>query len=656
MYALQGIALKHGDDPMGSEDEKESKLESVDESEGEEEGSKRLWITVAGSSLLVVGLFLAWLEIGKGLEEIFYGVALAIATAPVLLEALKRLRENPFNADLLMGIAAVGAATIGVWEEGAAVLILYNVAETLEDYTVDRVRRITMKMAALLPKRALVKRDGRLEEVPVEELLVGDVIAVKPGWRIPIDGKILSGRSNIDQSAITGESIPVEKAPGDEVLSGTLNLEGSLEIKVEKPFKDSTISRIVKLVVEARERKTNIERFVDKFSRYYTPAMMVLAALTAVVPPLFFGGSFSLWIYRALFVLIIACPSAFVIATPVTILMGLTRAMWSGVLVKGGMYLEELSRTRVVAFDKTGTLTMGKLKVSEVVPSSGFQKSEVLRLAALAESMSSHPIGMAIVKEAEEQELKLNEDVEVLEVAGKGVRASLGKNKMILVGKPSFLSESRVQVDEALIEGKARSSGTFVAISIDGEYAGLIVVADELRPEARETVEALRALGMEEVVMLTGDNEATAKTIAEQLGITRYHAALLPEDKVRLATTLREKYGSIAMVGDGVNDAPVLAASNVGVAIGTAGNDIAIEAADVALMGSDLRAVPYTIKLGRKVINKLKVNIALTLSFKFLMITLGALGLIPLWFAVIGDDGITLVIIANALPLLRFKG
>lgn len=641
---------------MKSEQGKGEKPENVSETD-DEEGSKRLWITATGALLLMIGVILAWLGIGKGFEEIFYGVSLAIATAPALWEALKSLRKNPFNADLLMSIAAVGAAAIGVWEEGAGVLILYNVAETLEDYTIDRVRKIALKMAALLPKRALVKRGGgRLEEVPVHKLRVGDVVVVKPGWRIPIDGKIISGHSNIDQSAITGESIPIEKSPGDEVLSGTLNMEGSLEIKVEKPFKDSTISRIVRLVMEARERKTNIEKFVDKFSRRYTQAMMILAASIALIPPLLLGGSFSVWVYRALVVLIIVCPSAFVIATPVTILMGLTRAMWSGVLIKGGMYLEEISRTRVVAFDKTGTLTKGKLKVSEVIPSSGFQKSEVLRLAALAESMSSHPIGMAIVKEAEEQGLKLSEDVNVVEVAGKGVKAFLGKNKTILVGKPSYLQENGVNADETIIESKAKTDGTLVAIAVDGKFAGLIVVADELRPEAKEAIENLRAIGVEKVEMLTGDNEATAKAIAERLGITKYHAALLPEHKVFLATALREKYGSIAMVGDGINDAPVLAASNVGIALGTAGNDIAIEAADIALMGSDLRAVPYTIKLGRKVINKLKINIAITLSFKFLMIALGALGLIPLWFAVIGDDGITLVVIANALPLLRFKG
>jgi len=640
-------------DLMKNGHEDDEKLETLDEGEEKEERGKRLWITVAAVAFLAVGIVLAMMGIGKGLEEVLYGLALAIATAPVLWEAIKRFKRSPFNADLLMSVAAVGAAAIGVWEEGAAVLILYNVAENIEDYTVGRVRKIAGKIAALLPKRALVKKNGSLEEVPVEKLQVGQVVVVKPGWRIPIDGRVIQGNSSVDQSIITGESIPIEKAPGDEILSGSLNIQGSLEIRVERPFSDSTVSRIVRLVTEARERKTNIERVVDRFSRRYTPLMMMLAASIALLPPLALSEPSSVWVYRALIVLIIACPSAFVIATPVTILMGLTRAMWNGVLIKGGMYLEELSRTRVVAFDKTGTLTLGKLKVSEIMSFNDFKRREVLKFVALAESRLSHPIGMAIVNEAKEQGLSLNEQVDVIEIAGKGGKATLQDGKTILVGKPSFLKESGIDAD-IILETEPPSGGTLVAVAVDEKLAGLIVVADELRPEAKETIEALKALDIE-VEMITGDNEATAKTIANQLGLTKYHANLLPEDKVLLANGIREKYGSLAMVGDGVNDAPVLAASNVGIAIGTAGNDIAIDAADVALMGSDRRAVPCTIKLGRKVISKLKVNIALTLSFKFFMIALGALGMIPLWFAVIGDDGLTLVVIANALPLLRFK-
>jgi Cd2+/Zn2+-exporting ATPase len=637
---------------MKNENEDDTKLETSNEGEEREGRGKRLWITLAAIAFLVAGIILPMIPIGKGLSETLYEVALATATAPVMWEAVQRVKRNPFNAGLLMTVAAVGAAAIGVWEEGAAVLILYNIAENVEDYTADRVRKVAEKTAALLPKRALVKTNSSLEEVPVDKLQIDQVIIVKPGWRIPIDGRVTQGVSSIDQSTITGESIPIEKAPGDEVLSGSLNIQGSLEIKVEKLFSDSTVSRIVKLVTQARERKANIERAVDRFSRRYTPAMMILAASIAIIPTLFLSGSLSVWIYRSLIALIIACPSAFVIATPVTVLMGLTRAMWNGVLVKGGMYLEEMSRTRAVAFDKTGTLTLGRLKVSEIKPFNSFERSDVLRFAALAESRSSHPMGLAIVNEAKERGLGLNEQVDVTEIAGKGVKATLQDGKRVLVGKPSFLKENGIKVS-VTSRNEPRGSGTMVAVALDAKLVGMIVACDELRPEARETIDNLRALGIKRVEMLTGDDENTARTTARELGLKEYHANLLPENKVSLANSIREKYGSLVMVGDGVNDAPVLAASNVGVAIGTAGNDIAIEAADIALMGSDLRAVPSTIRLGRRVMSKLKVNIALTLSIKFFMIALGVFGLIPLWFAVIGDDGITLVVIANALPLLR---
>jgi Cd2+/Zn2+-exporting ATPase len=621
----------------------------------QKKSGKRLWLTVAAILFLAIGVALAMVGIGKNFNGILYGLALAIATAPVSWAAIKHFKENHFNADLLMSIAAVGAAAIGAWAEGAAVLILYNVAENIEDYTVDRVRTITEKTASLLPKRALVRKNGHLEEVQVQDLVVGEAIVVKPGWRIPVDGRILSGSASIDQSTITGESLPVEKAPGDEVLSGTLNLVGSLEIKVERPFEDSTMNRIVRLVMEARERKARIERFVDRFSRRYTPAMILLAISVALIPPIVLGASFSTWIYRALIVLIVACPSAFIIGTQVTMLIGLTRAMWSGVLVKGGIYLEELSRIRAVAFDKTGTLTSGILKVSEITSFDGFTKDEVLRVAGSAESLSSHPIGIAIGNEAKAQGLSTNDQAEVKEIAGKGVRATIKGGRTILVGRPPFLKENGIDIGSLLETGQP-SDGSTVAVALDGKLVGLITVTDELRSSAKETIETLKALGMESVEMLTGDNDATAKNVAEHLGMTNYHAALLPEDKVQLTNRLKEKYGSVAMIGDGVNDAPVLAASSVGIAIGTAGNDMATEAADVALMGSDLRAVPYAIQLGRKVVGRLKINMIMALGFKFLVIVLGALGLIPLWFAVVGDDGITIVIIALTLPLLNFKG
>ncbi len=621
--------------------------------DGEGHEHLRLWVTLAAVPFLAAALIASWYGLGESVEVALDALALFVAAAPVLYDAARRVRQYPFSADVLMSTAAIGAAAIGAWHEGAAVILLYNIAETVEDYTVDRVRNIAKKMAALLPQRALLVKDGRPVEVPVDDVKVGDTIIVKPGWRIPIDGRIVAGRSSVDQSAVTGESIPVEKSANSPVLSGTLNLEGSLEVKVERPFRDSTVSRIVRLVMESHEKKAQIEKFVDKFSSYYTPAMIGLAVAVAVVPPLILAEPFSTWIYRALIVLIIACPSALVISTPVTVLMALTRAMWNGILVKGGKYLEEISRVRVVAFDKTGTLTLGELQVSKVMGTNGHEENEVLRLAAIAESRSTHPIGAAIVFEAKRRGIEIVADLELTDHAGRGIDAVLTSGPNILVGKSSFLAEKGVAGFDSLHE--LFEEGTVVGVAADGTLVGGIVVVDQLRPEAKAVVAALRKIGVEKVAMLTGDAESVAKKIASEVEMTDYYAQLLPEDKVEIARRLRQEHGSIATVGDGINDAPVLAASNVGIAMGTAGNDIAIEAADVALMGSDLKAVPYLIRLGRKVIWKLKMNIGIVLGLKFLMISLGSLGLIPLWFAVIGDDGVTLLVIANSLPLLRFR-
>ena len=617
------------------------------------EGRLRLWLTVAAGVLLATGLLLSFAAVPLELRRGLAGLSLSLVAAPVVYDAAKRIREYPFNEDLLMGVAGIGAAAIGAWEEGAAVLLLFNIAERVEGYTVDRVRNIARRAAGLLPKRALLKRNGELAEVPVETLKAGDTVLIKSGWRIPVDGTISAGSSNIDQSAITGESIPLAKSTGDKVFSGSLSIDGSLEVLVEKPYRESTVSRIVDMVTEAHERKARIERFIDRFSRYYTPSMILTAAIIALLPPLILNQPLDTWLYRSLIVLVVACPSALVISTPVTVLMGLTRAMWSGILVKGGRYLEELARIRTVIFDKTGTLTQGTLKVSTVTSLNGFTEAEVLRLAALAESRSSHPIAKAILERSGLNPGEASDQLQVSEISGKGLKGTLGDGRGLVVGRISFLEETGVPIGVAVLESLP-SGGTTVGAAVDGVLAGVIRIEDQVHPEARGTVEQLHSMGLK-TVMLTGDNSATAKAVAMTTGVGEYYADLLPEDKVRIAGELKEKHGGVAMVGDGVNDAPALAASNVGMAIGTAGNDVAIEAADVALMGSRLEAIPYLIRLGRKVLSRIRLNIALALSLKALMISLAALGFIPLWFAVIGDDGLTLLIIANALPLLRFR-
>ena len=624
------------------------------EEEVEREQSKvRIGLALVSGSLLSVGLVAFLTGVPAGLRQGLFGVSLVLVAAPVLHNALQKVRVNPFNEDLLMGTVGIGAAAIGAWGEGAAVLLLYNIAERVEDYTVDRVRNIAKHVAGLLPKRALIKKDGRIEEIPIEDLSRGDIVVVKAGWRIPVDGRIAAGRSSVDQSVITGESIPIEKSPGERVLSGSLSLDGSLEVVVERPYKESTVNRIVEMVTEAHERKAKIERLIDRVSGYYIPSMILVSVSIALIPPFVLGQPFQTWLYRALIVLVIACPSALVISTPVTVLMGLTRAMRSGILIKGGRYLEELSSVKTIIFDKTGTLTQGKLRVSKVVSLDGFTEDEVLRLAAMAESRSSHPIAHAIMERAGYGKNEYPDGMQMVDVAGKGIKAIVSGRGTLLVGRTSFLKESGVEINE-VVSRSMPPGGTTMAVALEGKMIGVIYVEDEIRLDAKDVVKQLRSMG-KKTIMMTGDNEITAQKVSTEIGIDEYYADLLPEDKVRLAGELKRKYGNTAMVGDGINDAPALTATNVGIAVGTAGNDIAIEAADVALMGSDLKAVPYLLKLGRKASTRIKFNIALALAVKALMIVLGAVGLIPLWFAVIGDDGLTLLIIANALPLLRFR-
>ena len=618
-----------------------------------EQSKVRIGLALVSGSLLSVGLVAFLTGVPAGLRQGLFGVSLVLVAAPVLHNALQRVRENPFNEDLLMGTVGIGAAAIGAWGEGAAVLLLYNIAERVEDYTVDRVRNIAKHVAGLLPKRALIKKDGRIEEIPIEDLSRGDIVVVKAGWRIPVDGRIAAGRSSVDQSVITGESIPIEKSPGERVLSGSLSLDGSLEVVVERPYKESTVNRIVEMVTEAHERKAKIERLIDRVSGYYIPSMILVSVSIALIPPFVLGQPFQTWLYRALIVLVIACPSALVISTPVTVLMGLTRAMRSGILIKGGRYLEELSSVKTIIFDKTGTLTQGKLRVSKVVSLDGFTEDEVLRLAAMAESRSSHPIAHAIMERAGYGKNEYPDGMQMVDVAGKGIKAIVSGRGTLLVGRTSFLKESGVEINE-VVSRSMPPGGTTMAVALEGKMIGVICVEDEIRLNAKDVVKQLRSMG-KKTIMMTGDNEITAQKVSTEIGIDEYYADLLPEDKVRLAGELKRKYGNTAMVGDGVNDAPALTATNVGIAVGTAGNDIAIEAADVALMGSDLKAVPYLLRLGRKASTRIKFNIALALAVKALMIVLGAVGLIPLWFAVIGDDGLTLLIIANALPLLRFR-
>ena len=590
----------------------------------------------------------AWSFLGGGLRKLF------------LLLRLK-LRLTELGIDSLMSLAILGAIAIGEYVEAASLAFLFSLAELLEQYAVDRARNSLRELMKLAPPTARVRRDGRELELPVEDVQIGEIVVVRPGDRIPLDGEVVSGESAVDQAPITGESVPVEKGPGDPVYAGTINQEGYLEIKVTKRSSDTTLAKIIHLVEEAEERRAPIERFVDRFARYYTPTVVLVAVGVAAVPPLAFGAPFVDWFVRALALLVIACPCAMLISTPVSVVSAITAAARQGVLIKGGVYLEEVGQIRAIALDKTGTLTRGELAVTDVVPLNGHTPEEVLELAARLEARSRHPIARAIVKHYEERNGAVpvsGPDADGLEgfesVTGKGVRARWN-GQTVIVGKPELFPNARELEGLPAFQELEAQAKTVVVVGTPEEAWGLIAVADEIRPEAPLAVEALKRLGLE-VVMITGDNEGTARAVAQKLGIEHVHAEVLPEEKVAEVEKLLREYGKVAMVGDGVNDAPALARATVGIAMGAIGTDAALETADVALLGDDLSKLPYLIELSRTARSVIRQNIASSITVK---LGLG-LGVFPGWVTLVvavlvGDMGMSLAVTGNALRLARIR-
>ena len=559
-------------------------------------------------------------------------------------------RRLSLDMNFLMSVAIVGAVLLGELVEAAAIAVLFSVAELLEAYSVDRARASIASLMEMAPEWAVVIRDGVETSVPASALVAGDEIVVRPGDRVAADGTVLEGESAVDQSAITGESLPVEKAPGDTVFSGTINRAGHLRVRVEKRAAESALAKIVRLVEEAEGSKTESERFVDAFARYYTPTIAAAALVIAVVPPLFFGAPATVWITRGLTLLVIACPCALVISTPVAVVSGLTAAARRGVLIKGGTYLEALASVRVVAVDKTGTLTVGHPVVRSVI-TGGVDEDDVLARAAALEARSEHPLGRAIVEEAERRGL----DLSGLRVAafealpGKGARATIGGEEHV-VGRPDLFPGV-----ERPSELEARGESV-VGVSRDGRWLGWISLADQPREGAGAALAALRGLGIERTVMLTGDNRGTAEAIAEAVGVDEVRSELLPAEKLALLRELEAVYGPVAMVGDGVNDAPALAAATVGIAMGAAGSDTALETADVALMGDDLERLPYLIRLSRRARAVIKQNIVAAIGVKALLAVAVPFGYVSLITAVlVGDMGVSLAVTANALRLGRLQ-
>ena len=518
----------------------------------------------------------------------------------------------------------------------------------------DRARGAIRALMDLAPVEALVRRDGRDVRVAVDDVQIGERVVVRPGEKVPLDGRVASGDSHVNQAPVTGESLPVEKAAGDDVFAGTINGRGALEVTVTRLRRDSTLAHIIHLVERAQAQRAPSQTFVDRFARIYTPAVLVVAVAVALGPPLLLGGAWSTWIYRSLVLLVISCPCALVISTPVSIVSALAAAARKGVLIKGGARLERLADVRCVAFDKTGTLTKGELHVTDVLPINGARARDILRLAASLEQRSEHPIGRAIVRRAEAEQIALNAVEGFQALPGRGAEARVGADAVV-VGSHRLIEERGMCSPqlEAALDRVAAGGRSSVIVGAAGQSIGVIGVSDQPREAASAAVEMLRQQGIEHVVLLTGDHEPAARTLSSSLGLDDYRAGLLPEDKVAAVEELRRRYGVLAMVGDGVNDAPALAAADVGIAMGVAGTDAALETADVALMADELLKIPYAVRLSRATARNIRANIGFSLVLKSAFLVMAIAGAATLWMAVAADMGASLVVIANALRLLR---
>jgi Cd2+/Zn2+-exporting ATPase len=584
----------------------------------------------------------------------FFLLSAVCGGIPVGRRALGSARAGVLDINVLMVVAVLGAIAIGEWTEASSVVFLFALAQVLETRAMERARGAIRALMELAPTSATVRRQGAEQKVPIDAVRVGDVVLVRPGDKVPLDGRVEAGESHVNQAPVTGESLPVRKSRGDEVFAGTINGRGALDIEVTRLRGDSTIARIIHLVERAQAQRAPSQTFVERFSRVYTPAVLAIAALVAVLPPLLAQSDWTTWFYRALVLLVISCPCALVISTPVSIVSALAAAARKGVLIKGGARLEELAAVTCLAFDKTGTLTRGRLHVLEVVAFDSSSPAEVVRLAASLESRSEHPIGHAIVRRAAADGIDTLRVDDFRAVHGRGAEGTVA-GAALLVGNVRFMEERGVRsaAIELARQALTERGMSVVFVAREGTALGAIGVADQPRQAAREAVDLLRANGIDRVAMLTGDHRAAAAALAAAIGIDDVRAELLPGDKASAVQDLRRRYGRVAMVGDGVNDAPALATADVGIAMGAAGSAAALETADIALMADELPKISYAVRLSRATVRNIRVNIAFSLALKAIFLVLAVAGLATLWMAVAADMGASLLVIANALRLLR---
>ena len=618
------------------------------------EHSERGWLPLVVSAItMVLGLSLRYFQ-GQSLVSDLMLVSTMILSGYTIAElGLKSLIRGSININLLITIASIGAFAIGHLEEAAAVVFLFNIAERLEDYAADRARRSIETLMELKPENATLRRDGKEVTVSVQEVQPGEVFVVRPGDRVPLDGVVIEGASSVNQATITGESAPVPKVEGEDVFAGTINLDGFLVARVTKMAGETVLARILRLVEEAEESRSPTEAFVDRFSRVYTPTVIILAILVATIPPIILQEPISDWVYKALVMLVVACPCALAISTPVAMVSAITSAGGNGVLVKGSTFVERMNDVKAIAFDKTGTLTMGELEVTDIV-SPDLTEDEVLRIAVSLEAKAEHPIAKAIYDRAEAAGVEAVETTDFKAYVGRGIEACIDE-KTCCIGNLRLIEELGIAPLDGIVEKLEAQGKTVVLVSEEGCAVGAIALMDKIRDEAPHAIAELRKRGME-VQMLTGDNEVTAKAIAEKLGMDGYMAHLLPEEKLEAIEKLRAEYGPVAMVGDGVNDAPALAAADVGIAMGAIGSDVALETADIALMEDDLSRITYLVRLSQATMGRIKENIAASILVKLVVVSLAIPGWISLWIAVaVGDMGLSLAVILNSMRLGRIK-
>jgi Cd2+/Zn2+-exporting ATPase len=584
-------------------------------------------------------------------EISIYAVAIILGGYRWSKEGIEKLiEEKEIGIEMLMMAAAIGSAILGMWDEAAFLVFLYGAAEGLEEFTYAKTKHSIKKLLKLVPKEARLLKEGKEAIVPAEDVEVGNIFLVKPGESIPTDGLILNGRSSVNEAPVTGESIPVEKKEGKKVFASTINQEGALEIKATATFKDNSFSKMIHLVEEAQEKKGKTQLFIDRFARVYSPLVLLSGFLLMVIPPLL-GLSFTDWATRAVVLLVAAAPCALVMSTPVAIAAGIGKAGHAGVLIKGGVPLENLGKIKVVAFDKTGTLTKGEPKVTDILPLNG-NENDVLRFAYSVNKYSEHPLGRAIVQNAEESGVESVEVTDFSSIAGYGAKGHI-EGTAIFVGKPELFQKCKQSINNIPEIEKFKNEGkTIVLVGTEESITGIIAIRDELRPEAKQVIKELHHMGIKSV-MVTGDSEIVAKAIAKEIGVDEYWGNLRPQDKIEVIKTLKEKYGPTAMVGDGINDSPALAGATVGIAMGAAGTDAAIEAADVALMADDIKKVPQVISLGKRSRQISNQNIVFSLLVLSILIPSALIGFMSVAVAVFFHEASELMAVGNGLRVAR---